>query len=116
MNIRKIAFAVVTVAALTPAISNASPEKASVKACASAFASTVTNGAAPGYKLAYRTSFGSSLADFYPTEYTFSMDARDPKTGAVIAHAVCSADSKGTVTSISTTPADAKATTLAARN
>ena len=73
MNIRKIVFAAVTVAALTPAISNASPEKASVKACASAFASTVTNGAAaPGYKLAYRTSFGSALADFYPTEYTFT--------------------------------------------
>jgi hypothetical protein len=117
MNIRKIAFAAVTVAALTPAISNASPEKASVKACASAFASTVTNGAAaPGYKLAYRTSLGSALADFYPTEYTFTMDARDPKTGAVIAHAVCSADSKGTVTAISTTPVDAKTTTLAARN
>jgi hypothetical protein len=44
------------------------------------------------------------------------MDARDPKTGAVIAHAVCSADSKGTVTSLSTTPVDAKTTTLASRN
>jgi hypothetical protein len=116
MKIRNIAFAVVTVAALAPAISQASPEKTSVKACASAFASTVNSGSPAGYKLAYRTSFGSALADFYPTEYTFTMDAHDPKTGALIAHAVCTADSHGTVTAISTTPVDAKTTTLASRN
>jgi hypothetical protein len=118
MNIRKIAFAAVTIAAFSPLIANASPEKASVKACAAAFASTVstTAGTAPGYKLAYRSSFGSALADFYPTEYTFTMDARDPKTGTVISHAVCSADSHGTVTAITTTPVEAKNTTLASRN
>jgi hypothetical protein len=118
MNIRNIAFAIVTVAALAPAISQASPEKASVKACASAFANTVSTsaGTAPGYKLAYRTSFGSALADFYPAEYTFTMDARDSKTGNVIAHAVCSADSRGTVTEITTTPVEAKSTTLASQN
>jgi hypothetical protein len=118
MKFRKVAFAIVTIAALSPAISNASPEKASVKACASAFASTVTTsgGVAPGYKLAYHSSFGSALADFYPTEYTFTMEARDPKTGSVIAHAVCSADSRGTVTGISTTAVETKTTTLASRN
>jgi hypothetical protein len=44
------------------------------------------------------------------------MDARDPKTGNVISHAVCSADSRGTVTAITTTPVEAKNTTLASRN
>jgi hypothetical protein len=118
MNIRKIAFAAVTIAAFSPIIANASPEKASVKACAAAFASAVntTPGTAPGYKLAYRSSFGTALADYYPTEYTFTMDARDPKTGTIISHAVCSADSRGTVTALTTTPVQAKTTTLAARN
>jgi len=118
MNIRKVAFAIVTIAALTPAISNASPEKASVKACASAFATSLatTAGTNPAYKLDYRTSFGSALADFYPAEYTFTMEAHDPKTGAMISKAVCSADSRGTVTGLTTTPVEAKTTSLASRN
>jgi hypothetical protein len=116
MNIRKVALAVVTIATLSPAISNASPEKASVKACATAFASTITGGTTPVYKLDYRTAFGSALADFYPTEYTFTMEARDPKTGATISKAVCSADSRGLVTGLTTTPVEAKTTELASRN
>jgi len=118
MNIRKVAFAIVTIAALSPAISNASPEKNSVKACASAFASTVTTagGVAPGYKLAYRSGFGSALGDFYPPNTPSPWKARDPKTGSVIAHAVCSADSRGTVTGISTTAVEAKSTAVASRN
>jgi hypothetical protein len=117
MITRKIALAVVTIAALSPAISNASPEKVSVKACASAFASSIAapGTSAPGYKLAYRGSFGSTVSDFYPTDFTFTLEAHDPKTGLAIARAVCSTNSRGMVTAISAVPLDAKAT-LAARN
>ena len=45
MKIRNIGLAAASIAALAPAISNASPEKASLNACASAFASSL---AAPG--------------------------------------------------------------------
>jgi hypothetical protein len=118
MIIRKIALAVVTIAALSPAISNASPERASVKACASAFATSIAapGSSAPAYKLAYRGSFGSIVSDFYPTDYTFTLEAHDPKTGLAIARAVCSTNSHGIVTAISAVPLDTKVTTLAARN
>jgi hypothetical protein len=117
MNLRKISLAIVTIAALSPAISNASPEKASVKACATAFAASIAapGSTLPAYKLAYRSSFGSALADFYPTAYTFTLEAHDPKTGAAIARAVCSADSRGTVTGLTATPVAANVT-LTARN
>lgn len=96
----------ITAAALAPLAAHASPENASVKACASAFASSMAapGGAARGYRLDYRPHFGGSLADFYPTEYTFTMEARDPKSGMAIARATCSADSRGSVTSITTLP------------
>jgi hypothetical protein len=115
MITRKIALAVVAVAALAPAISNASPERASVKACASAFATSIASpgGTAPAYKLAYRGSFGGTLADFYPTEYTFTLEAHDPKTGLAIARARCSTNSRGTVTEIAAVPLDTKPTLAA---
>ncbi len=114
MKFRKISLAIVTVASLSPLTSFASPEKASVTACAHAFASTITSKGAngPGFKLDYRARFNSSITDFYPTEYTFVMEARDPKTGSAIARARCSADSSGVVTGITQLPLDAQ---LAAR-
>jgi hypothetical protein len=117
MNIRKIVLAVATIAALSPVISNASPERASVKACASAFATSLAapGANAPVYKLAYRGSFVSSLSDFYPTDYTFTLEAHDPKTGLAVARARCSTDSRGTVVSIAAIPLDVKGTELAAQ-
>jgi hypothetical protein len=117
MKIRTIALAVATIAALSPAISNASPERASVKACASAFATSIAapGAGAPAYKLAYHSSFGSTLADFYATDYTFTLEAHDPKTGTAIARARCSTDSHGAVTAIAAIPLDVKAATLAAQ-
>jgi hypothetical protein len=116
MNIRKIAFAAVSIAALSPAVSNASPEKASARACATAFASSIAapGSSAPAYKFAYRSGASSSLADFYPTDYTFTLEAHDPKTGVAIARARCSTDSRGTVTAIALIPLTANTATLAA--
>jgi hypothetical protein len=114
MTFSKSTAVFITVAALSPAISNASPERASVKACAAAFAASLTapGTKVPGYKLDYHPTFESSLADFYPSEFTFTLEARDPKSGLAIARASCTADTRGAVTEIAAIPLDRR---LAAR-
>lgn len=112
MILRKVALAAASIAALSPAISNASPERVSAKACASAFASSI---AAPAYKLAFRGAPGSTLSDFYPSEYTFTLEARDPKSRMPIARAVCSTDHRGTVTTISAVPLSSEPGKLASQ-
>ena len=118
MIFRKVALAAVTVAILSPAISNASPERISAKACASAFASSIAapGASTPAYKLAFRGATGSALTDFYPSDFTFTLEARDPKTGLPFARAVCSTDHRGTVTTISPVPLNAEAGKLASQN
>jgi hypothetical protein len=118
MILQKVALAALTIAALSPTVSNASPEKTSAKACASAFASSIAapGASAPAYKLAFRGTTGSVLADFYPSDYTFNLEARDPKTGQPFARAVCSTDHRGVVTSISAVPLNAEAGKLVSQN
>ncbi len=118
MILRKVALAAVSVAALSPTISNASPERVSAKACASAFASSIAapGAAVPAYKVAFRGTTGSALTDFYPSDFTFTLEARDPKTGLAIARALCSTDYRGTVTAISAVPLNAAAGKLASQN
>lgn len=112
MITRQLFAIALTVAAVVPA-AHASAERLSVKACANAFASSMAapGAAVPGYKLDYSSHFSSTLADFYPTEYTYTLEARDPKTGVAFARATCVADSRGSVTSISTVPLDTKLAT-----
>ena len=89
MNIRILGLAVATAAAFTSSISNAS-EKAAANACARAFAaSMVPEGIpAPAYKLDYRSSgYPASIADQFPVNSIFELEAHDPKSGAVIARA-----------------------------
>ena len=118
MILRKVAIAAVTIAALSPAVSNASPERMSAKACASAFASSIAapGAATPAYRVAYRGTTGSALADFYPTDFTFTLEARDPKSGLPIARAVCSTNHRGAVTTISAVPLRDEAGKLAQRD
>ncbi len=118
MNIRTIVIAVATVAALSPAISNASPEKQSLKACANAFASSITapgaaepGATAPSYKLVYHRDTPSPLMEF-PRDFTFMLEAHD-KAGVAIARAECSTNSNGVVTTISAIPLSAKFNPLA---
>lgn len=107
--IRQVILAAATVAALSPAISNAASERVSLEACAKAFAAKIAAPAAsPGYKLAYRGSVGSALQDFYRTDYQFTLEAHDPKTGATIARASCSIDWRGSVTEVAAIPLDTK--------
>ena len=118
MILRKVALAAVTVATLSPSISNASPERISAKACASAFASSIAapGAGAPAYRLAFRGTTGSALSDFYPSDFTFTLEARDPKTGLPIARALCSTDHRGTVTTISAVPLNSEAGKLVSQN
>jgi len=110
MTIRKFALAAATLAVLSPALGNASSQKVSAKACASAFATRIaTPGSVPAYKVTYRTEAESALAAFYPTDRTFALEARDPKTGGATARALCTTDANGTVKEISAVPLDSKA-------
>jgi hypothetical protein len=119
MNCRKIPLAAVAaIAVLAPALSNASTEKTALTACAQAFASSLASpgGSAPTFKIAYRGSeIPGSMIEFYTREYTFTLQARDPKTGSTIARASCSADVRGNVLTLSSLPSDSVEATLAAR-
>jgi hypothetical protein len=110
MNFRKITFAVATIAAFAPVISNASPERAALDACAHAFASSLAapGTAAPTYKVDYRgIRHVGSVTEFYAREYTFDLYANDQKTGLPIAHARCSTDTRGAVVALSSIPLEA---------
>jgi len=107
-----------SIAALTPIISNASPEKAALNACARAFATSLAapGAAAPAFKLAYRSNeFADSMLEFYTREYTFDLNATDLKTGLSIARASCSTDSRGAVVALSSIPLHAAHPDVAAR-
>ena len=118
MKFRHIALVAASIAALAPAISNASPEKAAMSACARAFASSLAapGAAVPAFKVAYRDNRYGSLLEFYTREYSFELHANDLKTGLPVARASCSTDSHGTVVSLSPIPLDAAHPVFAARS
>jgi hypothetical protein len=117
MLFRRIIFATATIAALSPAISNAAAERASLKACAAAFATSLAAPGAttPAFKVNYLDAERGTWAYYYPTEFTFTMEAHDAKSGATIARARCSADNHGVVKDIATLPLETTPATLAAR-
>jgi hypothetical protein len=117
MKYRKVALLLAAAAALAPALSDASPERAALNACARAFASSLATpgSAAPAFKVAYRGGqlTGSMLA-FYAREYTFDLRANDPKTGLALARASCSTDAGGAVVALSSIPLESAHPALAA--
>jgi|HubBroStandDraft_4_1064222.scaffolds.fasta_scaffold746873_1 hypothetical protein len=111
MNIRHYRFTLLALAALSPAISNASSEKDSADACARAFAAglgTAAAGPAPSFKLVYHIYQPSSpIAAYFASDYTFDLQARNPKSGATIARARCSTDRHAAVIALNfITPSD----------
>ena len=118
MKYRKVSLILAAAAALAPALSNASPERAALNACARAFASSLAapGSAVPAFKVAYRgdQSMGSMLA-FYTREYRFDLHANDPKTGLPVARASCSTDASGAVIALSSLPLETARAALAAR-
>jgi hypothetical protein len=119
MKIRTLFFAAASVAALAPSLAQASIENAALGACARAFAASIASSGsgAPSFKLKYRGSpAGSSIVDYYGSrDYTFYLQARDRKTGATLARATCTADTRGTKVALTATPLDGAEATLAAR-
>ncbi|MGO9933070.1 MAG: hypothetical protein ACLPV8_14835 [Steroidobacteraceae bacterium] len=117
MDIRKLTLAAAVSAAIAPSISNANPEDVALKACARAFASSI---ATPGsttrpYKLVNLDSHAqSAVASYYEREYTFYLQARDPKSGVTLARAACSTDKRGMIVALRTAPLDSANPTLAA--
>jgi hypothetical protein len=109
MIIRKLLLTAASIAAICPAVSHAFPENTALNACAQAFATSLASGsAAPAFKLKYHHSESAGpLADYYSSrEFTFYLQARDPKTGLTVARATCSADTRGTVIALTATPAE----------
>jgi hypothetical protein len=106
MTIRKVLLAAASIAAIAPAISYASPENSALKACAQAFASSLAGGAAvPVVKVRYHSEPRSATVEYYSNrEYTFYLQANDPKTGSTLARATCSADVRGEVVGLTATP------------
>jgi hypothetical protein len=118
MNFRKITLLAASIAVLTPALSNASPEKSALNACAQAFATSLASSGAPtpSFKVAYKSDeFSASTVEFYNREFTFELHAKDAKTGAEFAHASCSTNSRGAVVALSSLPVQAAPATLASR-
>jgi Tfp pilus assembly protein PilW len=117
MQLRKLLLAAATIAAVAPAVSNASAENDALTACANAFSSRVaTDGSnAPVFKLRYRHSQSDPVTDYYGRQYTFYLRAQDAKTGMALGRASCSADLHGTVVALTLNPPEASAPVLAAR-
>ncbi len=116
MTIRKFLLTAASLAALSPAISNAAPEDTALKACARAFASSLATGSGtPTFKLKYESESVGTVAEYYGShDYTFDLQARNPKTGLALAQATCSADKHGTIFALTLQPLEASPA-LAAR-
>jgi hypothetical protein len=108
MKFRKIGAAIATIAALAPAISSASTEKAALDAFASSLASP--GAAAPSFKVAYHGGqYLGSAIDLYGRGYSFHLYAHNLKTGLAIAQASCSTDYHGAVVALAPIPLGAAA-------
>jgi hypothetical protein len=100
MTIRHFGLSIAALAAVSPALCNAGTAKASLDACVTAFEKTLApaDEARHAFKVVYDSEqVSSSIADFYPTSYTFDLQANNSKTGAVVARVRCLADRRGGV-------------------
>jgi hypothetical protein len=112
MTIRRLGLSLAALAAVCPAVSQAWPAKASLNACVNAFEKTLAQSedAGPAFKVVYgREQFASSVADYFPTSYTFELQANNAKTGEVLARVRCEADRRGVV-ALSALPLDPRQT------
>lgn len=108
MTIRKLLLTAAFIAVICPAVSQASPESTALNACAQAFATSLASGSGtPAFKLKYHSESAGAWADFYGShDFTFYLQAHDPKTGLTLASATCSADTRGTVLALTATQPD----------
>lgn len=117
MDFRKLALAAAVLVAFSPTLASAAPEDAALSACVRAFADKITPAgvSAPAVKVAYpQKHVPGPITDYYARSFTFTMSAKNKKTGNQFAQATCTANSRGDVLAIST-KADSNAATLALR-
>jgi hypothetical protein len=119
MNMHTLLLGVASAAVFSTSISHASPENAALNSCARAFAASMASPGSdtPSFKLKYLGSQPRSTFDDYYSghEYTFYLQAQNPKTGLTLARATCTADTRGARVALTSTPLDAQEATLAAR-
>jgi hypothetical protein len=119
MNFRTLILGVASIAALSPAVSFASPENTALGACTRAFAASMASpgSGAPAFKVKYLSGQAqSAIAEYYSSrEFTIYLQARDLKTGATLGRAMCTADMRGTLVALTATPLNGSEATLAAR-
>ena len=112
MRFRLLFPSALSLAALSPAISQAAPESDALSACTRAFESSLASEAAnpPVFKLKYTAGQPSTAwSSFFTREYTFFLQARDPKSGLARASATCRATSAGNLIALQATQPDAPA-------
>ena len=115
MQIRMFLLTGAAIAAISPAVCNASPEKVALNACANALASNVaTAGGATAYQLKYQPSASGPLEEYYGRGYTFYLEARSAKNGTPLARATCSANRRGAITAFTPVPLTPSTPALAA--
>jgi len=118
MNARRFALILTAAAALSPLTSQASPERDAVDSCAHALVASMaaTGTAPPTYKVQYPSDrFRSAIAKFFVHDDTFELEARDRKSGAVIARARCTTNYRGSILAFSTVPLAEREALLSAR-
>jgi hypothetical protein len=114
MQIRMFLLTGAAIAAISPAVSNASPERVALNACANALASNVATAGATTYQVKYQHSASGPLEDYYSHTYTFYLEARNGKSGAPLARATCSATRNGAITAFTPVPLTQTTPALAA--
>lgn len=92
-----LAFAVI------PAVSQATSP---LDACVKAFTQTLSapGEASPAYKVVNQLDRVVAPQQYFPTEYTFDLQATDPKTGDPSARVRCTVSERGRVYSLSPLP------------
>jgi hypothetical protein len=106
MRFRLLFPTALSLIALSPAISQAAPESDALSACTRAFESSLSTDAAtsPVYKVKYTAGQpATAWSQFFAREYTFFLEARDPKTGTARASATCRATSGGNLLALKAT-------------
>jgi hypothetical protein len=112
MRFRLLFPTVLSLAALSPAISQAAPESDALTACTRAFESSLSpDGVSPfAFKVKYTAGQpATAWSNFFTREYTFFLQARDPKTGTARASATCRATSGGNLISLNAAQPEAPA-------
>jgi hypothetical protein len=106
MRFRLLFTTALSLALLSPAISQAAPESDALSACTRAFETSLPSDPAspPVFKLKYSAGQPSTTwSGFFAREYTFFLQARDPKTGTARASATCRATSGGNLIALTAT-------------